>query len=94
MAATGILIDVGCTEEEVLALRSAAKTELLNGGTRPIEWKTNNSSAKLTFPFSAQELIDECKYALSVLNPTTYGEVGIISWGKFGFNTSNEEVSL
>lgn len=93
MAATGILIDAGCTESEVLALRAKAKAELLAGGVRVTEWKTNNSSAVRAFGLSPQDMVDECVFALAVLNPETYGTFNSSKTGRMGFNDGSEVVS-
>jgi hypothetical protein len=93
MAATGILIDAGCTEAEVLALRAKVKAELLAGGSRVTEWRTNNSSASLAWSLTPVAMMDECRYALMILNPTTYGVYNNSKFGRYGFNTGSEVVS-
>ena len=70
---TGILIDAGCTLQEVLDLRSKAKAEIMAGAVEVTQWRTGGNSATRFRGISAERMIEECNHALSILDPENHG---------------------
>lgn len=63
---------VNFSESEVLAILSKAKAMLMEGKTI-MSYGDQGTSVSKQFPMPVREVIDECNYALKVLNPTDYG---------------------
>lgn len=71
MASTGIFI--GLTEQQLLAIRDAALTELTTGKV-VTSYSDSGTSISKTITMPARERFEEATFALAQLNPTTYGE--------------------
>lgn len=69
--AQGLFI-VGFTADEVRAIQAKAKALLLEGKTIMV-WNDSGSSVTKQFPITVKETLDECAYALRILDPATYG---------------------
>lgn len=69
--AKGLFV-VGFTAAEVLQIQAKAKQFLLEGKTL-MSWTESSSTASKEFPMSVKETLDECAYALRVLDPATHG---------------------
>lgn len=72
--ATGVLIDADFDLQEVLALRATAKEELKSGAMQVTQWRSGDTSATRLRELSTLAVIAECKYALAILDPETYGQ--------------------
>ena len=68
--AQGLFV-TGFTVAEVLAIQSKAKQMLMEGKT-VISWGDSGTSVTKQFPMTVKETLDECDYALRVLDPVTY----------------------
>ena len=66
------LFTTGFTVAEVLQIQSKAKELLLEGKT-VMAWGDSGSTVSKQFPMSVKEVLDECKFALRVLDPASYG---------------------
>jgi hypothetical protein len=66
------LFTTGFSVAEVLQIQSKAK-ELLIEGKTAMAWGDSGSTVSKQFPMTVKEVLDECKYALRVLDPVTYG---------------------
>lgn len=66
---TGILLKAGFDQSDVETLRATAKAELLKGAVRVSEWESGDQRAKRFYQLSTMAIIEECAYALSVLDP-------------------------
>jgi hypothetical protein len=66
------LFTTGFSVAEVLQIQSKAK-ELLVEGKTVMAWGDSGSSVTKQFPMSVKEVLEECAYALRVLDPATYG---------------------
>lgn len=66
------LFTVGFTVAEVLHVQAKAKALLLEGKT-VMTWADSGSSVSKQFPMTVKETLEECAYALRVLDPATYG---------------------
>ena len=71
---TGILIDAGFDLAEVLALRATAKEELKGGAVQVTQWRSGDTSVSRVRGLSTLDVIAECKHALAILDPETYGQ--------------------
>jgi hypothetical protein len=70
--ARGLFI-TGFTISEVLAIQSRAKEFLIEGKTL-MTWNEAGSSATKQFTMPVDQVLEECGYALRVLDPATYGK--------------------
>lgn len=66
------LFTTGFTVAEVLAIQRRAKDMLLEGKTI-MNWNDADTSASKQFVMPVADVLDECAYALRVLEPATYG---------------------
>ena len=69
--AQGLFI-VGFAVAEILQIQAKAKEMLIEGKTL-MSWGESGSMATKQFPMTVKETLDECAYALRVLDPATYG---------------------
>lgn len=69
--ARGLFI-TGFTISEVLAIQQRAKQLLLEGKTI-MNWNDAETSTAKQFTMPVDQVLDECGYALRVLDPATYG---------------------
>ncbi len=69
--AQGLFI-TGFSVAEVLQIQAKAK-ELLIEGKTVMAWGDSGSTVSKQFPMSVKEVLEECTYALRVLDPATYG---------------------
>ncbi len=69
--AQGLFI-TGFTITEVLAIQSKAKEMLMEGKTL-MAWGDSGMTTSKQFPMTVKETLEECTYALRVLDPVTYG---------------------
>jgi hypothetical protein len=69
--AQGLFI-TGFSVAEVLQIQSKAKELLLEGKT-VMAWGDSGSTVTKQFPMPVKEVLEECAYALRVLDPATYG---------------------
>jgi hypothetical protein len=69
--ARGLFI-TGFTVAEVLAIQQKAKQFLLEGKTI-MNWNDAETSVSKQFTMSIDQVLEECGYALRVLDPATYG---------------------
>ena len=65
------LFTTGFSVAEVLQIQSKAKELLLEGKT-VMSWGDSGSTVSKQFPMTVKEVLEECAYALRVLEPTTY----------------------
>jgi hypothetical protein len=70
--ARGLFI-TGFTISEVLAIQQRAKEFLIEGKTL-MTWNEAGSSATKQFTMPVDQVLEECGYALRVLDPATYGK--------------------
>ena len=66
------LFTTGFSVAEVLQIQSKAKELLLEGKT-VMQWGDSGSTVTKQFPMTIKEVLEECAYALRVLDPATYG---------------------
>ena len=66
------LFTKGFTVQEVLNIQTRAKAMLAEGKT-VMNYADSGTSVGKQFPMSVSETLEECAYALSILDPTTYG---------------------
>lgn len=69
--AQGLFI-TGFSVAEVLQIQSKAKEMLIEGKTI-IAWGDSGSTVSKQFPMTVKEVLEECAFALRVLDPATYG---------------------
>ena len=69
--AQGLFI-TGFTVAEVIQIQSKAK-ELLVEGKTVMAWGDSGSTVSKQFPMTVKEVLEECAYALRILDPATYG---------------------
>jgi hypothetical protein len=69
--ARGLFI-TGFTVAEVLAIQQKGKQLLLEGKTI-MNWNDAETSVSKQFTMPVDQVIEECGYALRVLDPATYG---------------------
>jgi hypothetical protein len=69
--AKGLFV-TGFTVEEVLAIQAKAKALVLEGKTI-MTWNDAETSASKQFTMPPAQVLEECAYALKVLDPATYG---------------------
>ena len=69
--ARGLFI-TGFTVAEVLAIQAKAKALILEGKTI-MNWNDAETSASKQFTMPPADVLEECAYALKVLDPATYG---------------------
>jgi hypothetical protein len=69
--ARGLFI-TGFTISEVLAIQQRAKEFLIEGKTL-MTWNEAGSSATKQFTMPIDQVLEECAYALRILDPATYG---------------------
>jgi hypothetical protein len=69
--AQGLFI-TGFSVAEVLQIQARAK-ELLIEGKTIMQWIDSGSTVTKQFPMPVKEVLEECAYALRVLDPATYG---------------------
>ena len=69
--ARGLFI-TGFTVAEVLAIQQRAKSLLLEGKTI-MNWNDAETSVSKQFTMPVDQVLEECAYALKVLDPATYG---------------------
>jgi hypothetical protein len=67
------LFTTGFTVQEVLDIQAKAKQALLEGKT-VMSWSDSGLSVSKQFALSVKETLEECAYALRVLDPETYGK--------------------
>jgi len=60
------------TVAEVLQIQAKAKVYLLEGKTL-MQWTDSGSQAIKQFAMPIKEVLEECAYALRILDPATYG---------------------
>jgi hypothetical protein len=65
------LFTTGFTVAEVLAIQSRAKQMLMEGKT-VMSWGDSGTSVTKQFPLTVKETLQECAFALRVLDPATY----------------------
>jgi len=70
MAATG-LFTTGFTEAEVLAIQAKAKADLLAGRV-VMSYSDSGTSVTKAAPMPVKDVLEECAYALRILNPVVY----------------------
>jgi hypothetical protein len=70
MAATGIFI--GLSESDILAIRDKAVAMLKEGKTI-VSYSDSGSNVNKQFVMPVKEVLAECKMALQLLDPATYG---------------------
>lgn len=70
------LLTTGFTVAEVLAIQRRAKDMLLEGKTI-MNWNDADTSSSKQFVMPVADVLDECAYALRVLDPATYGAARI-----------------
>lgn len=66
-------IFIGLTEDELLAIKSKALT-LITEGKTVMSYSDSGSSVSKNFVMPPKEMLDESMYALSNLDPDTYGK--------------------
>lgn len=71
MATTGIFTQ-GFTLPEVIQIQAKAKALVLEGKTI-MSYSDSGTSSSKQFTLPVREVLEECQYALSVLDPVTYG---------------------
>ena len=69
--AQGLFI-TGFSVAEVLQIQAKAKEMLFEGKTL-MAWGDSGSSVTKQFSMSVKEVLEECAYALRILDPQTYG---------------------
>ncbi len=69
--AQGLFI-TGFTVAEVHSIQAKAKQMLMEGKT-VMSWGDSGMSVSKQFPMTVKETLEECAYALRVLDPATYG---------------------
>ena len=69
--ARGLFI-TGFTVAEVLAIQQRAKSLLMEGKTI-MNWNDAETSVSKQFTMPVDQVLEECAYALKVLDPATYG---------------------
>jgi hypothetical protein len=70
--ARGLFI-IGFTISEVLAIQSRAKEFLIEGKTL-MNFNESGTSATKQFTMPIDQVLEECAYALRMLDPATYGK--------------------
>ena len=75
--AQGLFI-TGFSVAEVLQIQSKAKEMLVEGKTL-MQWGDSGSTAVKQFAMPVKEVLEECAYALRVLDPATYGRRRTVS---------------
>ena len=68
--AQGLFV-TGFTVADVLAIQSKA-IQMLKEGKTIMSWGDSGTSVTKQFPMTVKETLDECAYALRVLDPATY----------------------
>ena len=83
--AQGLFV-TGFTVAEVIQIQSKAKEMLVEGKT-VMQWGDSGSTVSKQFPMTVKEVLEECAYALRVLDPSTYGPRRRVAqsscWGLF-----------
>ncbi|MBU6179419.1 MAG: hypothetical protein KGR69_07125 [Verrucomicrobia bacterium] len=69
--ARGLFV-IGFTAAEVLQIQAKAKELLLEGKTL-MSWGESGSTASKQFAMPVAEVLEECAYALPILDPETHG---------------------
>lgn len=69
------LFTTGFTAKEVKAIQKRAKALLMEGRAL-MSWTDNGTSATKQWVMPVSEVLEECAYALRVLEPETYGRNG------------------
>jgi hypothetical protein len=69
--ALGLFV-IGFTASEVLQIQAKAKEMLLEGKTL-MSWGESGSTATKQFAMPIREVLEECAYALPLLDPETFG---------------------
>ena len=69
--ARGLFI-TGFTVAEVLTIQQRAKSLLMEGKTI-MNWNDAETSVSKQFTMPVDQVLEECAYALKVLDPQTYG---------------------
>lgn len=69
--AQGLFI-TGFTVAEVLQIQAKAKQMIVEGKTL-MSWGDSGMSVSKQFPMTVKETLEECAYALRILEPSTYG---------------------
>ena len=70
--ARGLFVNFSITE--VLQILAKAKAMVMDGKTI-MSYGDQGTSVSKVFPMPVADVIDECNYALRVLDPDTYGNV-------------------
>jgi hypothetical protein len=71
--ARGLFI-TGFAISEVLVIQQQAKSLLMEGKTI-MNWNDADTSVAKQFTMPVAEVLEECAYALRVLDPTSYGPI-------------------
>lgn len=66
------LFTTGFSVAEVLQIQAKAKEMLMEGKTT-MAWGDSGSTVSKQYPMPVKEVLEECAYALRVLDPATYG---------------------
>jgi hypothetical protein len=69
--ASGIF--VGLTEDELLLIKCKA-VQLITEGKTTMSYSDSGSSVSKSFAMHPKEMLDEAMWALSILDPSTYGK--------------------
>jgi hypothetical protein len=69
--ALGLFV-IGFTASEVLQIQAKAKEMLIEGKTL-MSWGESGSTAAKQFAMPIREVLEECAYALPLLDPETFG---------------------
>ena len=75
--ARGLFI-TGFTVAEVLTIQQKAKSLLMEGKTI-MNWNDAETSVSKQFTMPVDQVLEECAYALKVLDPQTYGKPRTVS---------------
>ena len=75
--ARGLFI-TGFTVAEVLTIQQRAKSLLMEGKTI-MNWNDAETSVSKQFTMPVDQVLEECAYALKVLDPQTYGRPRTVS---------------
>ncbi len=81
--AQGLFI-TGFTVAEVIAIQAKSKEMLLEGKT-VMSWGDSGTSVTKQFPLTVKETLEECAYALRILDPETYGPRRRVAQSQVGY---------
>ncbi len=77
------LFTTGFTVDDVLAIQARAKAMVMEGKTI-MSWSDSETNATKQFAMPPAQVLDECRYALRVLDPGTYGRQRFCSSSSVG----------